>query len=303
MQGELKQVADLALFAKIVQTGGISRCAADLGMERTTISRRLGTLERTLGVKLLDRSPKHIAVTDAGRRCLEQCELLLESAKNAQSMATIGSIIADTSPLVIGAPPDIIDRYLEPRLAEFEAENSGIRIERRPVTIWTEEAIESVDLGITLAPMAIAGAWTNIIAYVRQSIFASTEYASRHAPVMSPFDLEAHQCIVESSSSSERHSWRFKRNDALTTVTVNAKHVVSSLLEAREATLAGLGISRLPQYLCEPYLRAGRLVDLLPDTESSGRDVVVISPRQRQRKTGTAALRMYLESAFGKKLI
>jgi DNA-binding transcriptional LysR family regulator len=211
MQGELRQVADLALFAKIVQTGGISRCAADLGMERTTISRRLGTLERTLGVKLLDRSPKHIAVTDAGRRCLEQCEQLLESAQNAQSLATIGSIIANTAPIIIGAPPDILDRYLEPRLSEFEAENSGIRIERRPVTIWSEEAIESVDLGITLAPLTIAGGWTNTIAYVRQSIFASTDYAAQRSPVLSPFDLEGHDCIVE-SCDSERISWRFERN-------------------------------------------------------------------------------------------
>ena len=302
MQGELKQVADLALFAKIVQTGGISRCAADLGMERTTISRRLGTLERTLGVKLLDRSPKHIAVTEAGRRCLEQCELLLESARNAYSMATIGSIIADTSPLVIGAPPDIIDRYLQPRLTEFEAENPGIQIERRPVTIWTDEAIESVDLGIALAPLTISGGWTKTIAHLRQSIFASTDYASHHDPVMSPFDLESHDCVVE-SGDSERHSWRFRRKEKITTVTVNSKFVVSSLLEAREATLAGLGISRLPQYLCESYLRSGRLVDLMPDTESSDRDVIVISPRQRQRKTGTAALRMHLESTFDKKTL
>ncbi len=302
MQGELRQVADLALFAKIVQTGGISRCAADLGMERTTISRRLGTLERTLGVKLLDRSPKQISVTEAGRRCLEQCELLLESAQNAHSLATIGSIIANTAPLVIGAPPDIIDRYLEPRLLSFEAENAGIKIERRPVTIWTEEAIESVDLGIALAPLAIAGGWTNTIAYVRQSIFASTDYAAQHAPVLTPFELEAHDCIIE-STDSDRHSWRFERNEKITTVSVNSKHVVSSLLEAREATLAGLGICRLPQYLCEPYLRSGRLVDLMPDTESTGRDVIVISPRQRQRKTGTAALRMYLETAFNKRVI
>jgi len=302
MQGELKQVADLALFAKIVQTGGISRCAADLGMERTTISRRLGTLERTLGVKLLDRSPKHITVTEAGRRCLEQCESLLESARNAYSMATIGSIIADTSPLVIGAPPDIIDRYLESSLSEFEAENPGIQIERRPVTIWTDEAIESVDLGIALTPLAISGGWTKTIAHLRQSIFASTDYASHHDPVMSPFDLESHDCVVE-SGDSERHSWRFRRKEKITTVTVNSKFVVSSLLEAREATLAGLGISRLPQYLCEPYLRSGRLVDLMPDTESSDRDVIVISPRQRQRKTGTAALRMYLESTFNKKTL
>ncbi len=302
MQGELRQVADLALFAKIVQTGGISRCADDLGMERTTISRRLGTLEKTLGVKLLDRSPKHIAVTDAGRRCLEQCEQLLESAQNAHSLATIGAIIANTAPLVIGAPPDIIDRYLEPRFLTFESENPGIRIDRHPVTIWTEDAIESVDLGIALAPISISGGWTNTIAYVRQSIFASADYAAQHTPVTSPFDLESHDCIIE-KSDSERHSWRFDRNEKITTVTVNSKYVVSSLLEAREATLAGLGISRLPQYLCEPYLRSGRLVDLMPDTESTGRDVVIISPRQRQRKTGTAALRMYLETAFSKKTI
>lgn len=300
MQGELRRVADLALFAKIVQTGGISRCAADLGMERTTISRRLGYLERTLGVKLLDRSPKHITVTDAGRRCLDQCEQLLASAQNAQSLATIGSIITDDAPIVVGAPPDIFDHFLEPWLTEFEEENTGLRIERRPVTVWTEEAIESVDIGLTLAPVVTTSGWTNTIASVRQSIFASVDYVSRHDPVMSPFDLDSHDCIVE-SSDSERHSWRFRRKEKITTVTVNSKFVVSSLLEAREATLAGLGISRLPQYLCEPYLRSGHLVDLTPDTESSGRDVIVISPRQRQRKTGTAALRTHLESTFNKK--
>ncbi len=298
MQGELRQVADLALFAKIVQTGGISRCAADLGMERTTISRRLGALEKTLGVKLLDRSPKHIAVTDAGRRCLEQCELLLESAHNATSLATMGAILADSSPIVVGAPPDMIDRYLDRWLVAFETENPRVNIERRPITVWSEESVESVDLGISLAPVPANIAWTNSVASVRQSIFSSADYCSRHGTLASPLDLEAHNCIVE-SSESDRHAWRFERNGKTTTVSVNARYIVSCLLEAREATLAGLGVCRLPQYLCEPYLQAGRLVDLLPDTESTGRDVVLLTPRQKQRKTGITALRIYLENAFG----
>lgn len=302
MEGELKQVADLALFAKIVQTGGISRCAADLGLERTTISRRLGSLERTLGVKLLDRTPKNISVTDAGRRCLEQCELLLESARNATSLATIGGIVANTAPIVIGAPPDLIDRYLEPKLREFESDNPGARLERRPVSIWNEETINDVDLGIALAPVAVPGGWTNTLAFVRQSIFASTEYMARNEPVKTPFDLENHDCIVE-TTESDRHAWRFGRRDKVTTVKISPKYVVSSILEAREAALAGLGICRLPQYLCEPYLRSGRLIDLMPDMESSGREVIVISPRMSKRKTGTAALRMYLESAFSKKTL
>ncbi len=297
MHGELKQVADLALFAKIVQTGGISRCAADLGMERTTVSRRLGSLERNLGVKLLDRTPKHIAVTDAGRRCLEQCELLLESARNATSLATIGEIVANSSPIVVGAPPDIIERFLDAPLRAFERDNPGLAIDRMPVTTWTDDAVDSVDIGVALAPVTISTGWTNPIGSVRQSVFATPGYAERRPPLNSGFNLEMHDCIVE-AADRERHSWRFERGQKVSTVTVKAKHVVASVLEAREATLAGLGISRLPQYLCESYLRSGRLVDLTPDVESAGRDIVMVSPRQNQRKTGTASLRMHLEKAF-----
>jgi DNA-binding transcriptional LysR family regulator len=297
MYGELKQVADLALFAKIVQTGGISKCAADLGMERTTISRRLGSLEKQLGVKLLYRTPRHMAVTDAGRRCLEHCEMLLESAQNAQSLATVGAIVADTSPIVVGAPADIIDRYLDERLVRYESENPMVRVERKPVSVWTEDAVDSVDIGIALSPVTVSSGWVNTVGQVRQSIYASAEYVANHGVIRSPLDLEQHDCIVE-AADGDMYSWRFGRNEKLSTISVKPKYVVSGLLEAREATLAGLGISRLPQYLCKPYLSSGSLVDLTPDIESAGRDVVVISPRVRQRKTGTAALRMHLEAAF-----
>jgi DNA-binding transcriptional LysR family regulator len=297
MHGELKQVADLALFAKIVQTGGISKCAADLGMERTTISRRLGSLERQLGVKLLDRTPKHIAVTEAGRRCLEQCEMLLESAQNAQTLATVGAVAADTSPIVIGAPADIIDRYLESPLCTYQSDNPRIRVECQPISVWTEQAVASVDIGIALSPVVVSGGWVNTVAQLPQSIYASTDYIAERGSIESPFDLEAHDCIVE-ADVGDRYVWRFGRNEKITTLTVKPKYVVSGLLEAREAALAGLGVCRLPHYICEPHLRSGRLVDLSPDLESAGRDVIVISPRVRQRKTGTAALRVYLEAAF-----
>lgn len=301
MQGELRQVADMALFAKIVQTGGISRCAEDLGMERTTVSRRLGALELSLGVKLLDRSPRQLSVTDAGRRCLEQCEMLLESSRNAHSLATSGEVVASTTPLVVGAPPDIIDRYLERFLTDFQELNPGVEVDRQPVSHWSEDAIESVDLGLALAPLSVDIGWTNSVARLRQSIYASTAYVFSHSEITTPFELQSHDCIVE-KADGDRHAWRFERNEKITTVAIKPKFVVSGLLEAREATLAGLGISRLPEYLCEPYLSSGRLVDLMPNAESAGRDLLVISPRNRQRKSGTAALRTYLDEAFHDKI-
>jgi DNA-binding transcriptional LysR family regulator len=281
MHSELKQVADLALFAKIVETGGITRCAEELGMERTTISRRLGSLERELGVKLLDRTPKHISVTDAGQRCLEQCELLLESARNAQSLAMVGALLTNQSPIVVGASPDLMDRFLERYFHVFERDNRGIAIERRPVSAWHDDALGAVDIGIALAPVTVPGAWTNRIGALPQSVYASVEYASEHAPVRTPHDLANLDSIIE-AAERECVSWRF------------------GVLEAREAALAGLGIARLPQYLCESYLRSGRLVDLVPETQSAARDIIAISPQRRQRKNGCAALRTFLESAFRK---
>ena len=299
MHSELKQVADLALFAKIVETGGITRCAEELGMERTTISRRLGSLERELGVKLLDRTPKHISVTDAGQRCLEQCELLLESARNAQSLAMVGALLTNQSPIVVGASPDLMDRFLERYFHVFERDNRGIAIERRPVSAWHDDALGAVDIGIALAPVTVPGAWTNRIGALPQSVYASVEYASEHAPVRTPHDLANLDSIIE-AAERECVSWRFGHTERSTTVTVRRKHVVSGVLEAREAALAGLGIARLPQYLCESYLRSGRLVDLVPETQSAARDIIAISPQRRQRKNGCAALRTFLESAFRK---
>lgn len=295
MQGELKMLAELALFAKIVQSGGISRCADELGMERTTISRRLRWLEQKLGVKLLNRSSRRMTVTPAGLRCLEQCELLLETSKSACSLATGGVAVGATGPVVLGAPPDIIKGFLEPKVTAFESKNLGILVERRPVTAWTEEAVAAVDVGITLAPQDVAGGWTKTIARVRQSVFSSSKYSVNHPPVKSPADLVVHDSIVE-SSDSDVETWRFEKSK---TVAIIGKHVVSSLLEAREATLAGLGISRLPLYLCESHVKSGALVELIPDVKSVPRDVIIISPRRRQPNLGTAALRIHLESAFG----
>ena len=297
MQSELRQVADLALFAKIVQTGGISRCADDLGMERTTISRRLGALERALGVKLIYRRPKHFSLTEAGLRCLKDCEQLLESARNAHSLATVGKSVSRTVPIVVGAPSDIIERYLDVPINDFESNNPGLSVERHPVANWTKDVVESVDFGIALAPVATLAGWVSKVGEVQQSVYASADYVRRHKSLNSPADIEAHDCIVELADGGRQY-WRFTNQHKITKVTIDPKHSVTSLLEAREATLAGLGICRLPHYLCEPYVRAGQLVDLLPHIESVGRDVVMIGPRRPLDKEGATELRIQLEAAF-----
>ena len=299
MQDELKQIGNLALFAKIVQAGGISRCAKEIGLERTTVSRRIGELEQAMGVKLLDRTPRQIILTEAGRRCLMQCEQLLETSRNAFSLAATGEPIQKTQSLILGAPPDLIAWYLDDLLSQFEDEHQGLRVERRPVSNWIPGTIESIDLGLSLTPPPASDIWAVSVGKVCQSIYASVAYVSRNDPIRTPFDLSSHPSIVEEPDAN-RTAWRFDQNGKAITVPVNARYKVPGLLEAREATLAGLGVSCLPKYLCEPYLVSGQLIDLVPNYLSDGRDVIAITSRQRPQKNKLTALRVHIESAFCK---
>ena len=297
--GDLKLIENLALFARIVQSGGISRCANLIGIERSTISRRMASLEQWLGVKLLKRMPNCIAVTTAGSRCYNECERLLVAATQARDLATRGRLIPNEQPLVVGAPAEMIDRFLESRLADFEAKNPGVIVERRAVASWTRAAVEQVDVALTLSPLLLQNVWARSLTPVTQIVCASAAYIEQFGRPVRPYDLEQHACIAEASNGTAAY-WKFAlgRNPTLM-VPVNVRHIVSSVLEAREAALAGLGICRLPDYMLDGYLGSRRLVELFPDYRLEDRRLMLISPRRSMPKPNATGLRIFLEEALG----
>lgn len=294
---ELKQIADLALFAKIVQTGGITRCASSLGMERTTVSRRLGSLERELGVKLLERTPKRISVTEAGKRCFEQCELLLQAARSAQNAATVGRSVLDPAPIVVGAPPDIFESYLDDRLTEFEALHPSITIDRFPVSTMSRDVFDMVDVVISWENPRNTSALATRVTGVGQSVYASPAYLAKRREPTSPFDLDRHLCIVEAPAAG-KHTWEFRSGTETIRTLVRGRFAVSGLLQVRETTLAGLGLGRLPDYLCHACLETGRVVKVLEEYRAVDRDLYIITPKQESSKPRATSLRMYLEDVF-----
>ncbi len=297
MQEELNQIANLALFAKIVQTGGISRCAADLGLERTTVSRRLGDLERMLGVRLLDRSPRCIAVTEAGKLCFERCEQLLEAAKNAQTVATSGKVAVRAEPITVGAPPDIFEHYLGSKLADFEIANPNVTILCHPISRWTETAFSTVDLMIGWEGPANSDALIRKLAGIEQSVYASPNYVEKHGAPESPQDIKNHPCIVDRSTRTNL-IWKFENESETAGVLIKRRIEVSGLLESRASTMAGHGLCRLPNYLCARNVKEGRLVTVLSEYTTPTRALLLINPRAGVAKPRSTTLRIFLETAF-----
>lgn len=294
--GELKEIADLALFAKIVQAGSISRCATLLGLERTTVSRRLANLERTVGARLLDRTPKSLVPTDAGRRCFRYCEELLIVAERARLAANSGAVSESVLPVRIGAPPDVINEYLETALEDFESENPNFALERQPMYEFDPNSSDAVDLVIGWSQHGFP-AQARKLTDVLQSTYASPEYLEKFGAPDSPYDIEKHACIVDSQPDA-KCVWRFQRGSDSVKIAVDPRYVVSGLLEAREATLSGLGLSQLPDHLCRTYVESGRLTKVLEDYRTFGRSLYVAVISTGVARHGAAALRISLEDRF-----
>jgi len=302
MNAELGRVADLALFARIVQSGGIKRCADNLGMQRTTVSRRVAKLERTLGVRLFHRNGRQLSVTQAGQRCFEHCEALLELTDRAFATATNAYVAIESVPIIFGAPPDLLERYLEPAIAEFEALHDGVSIERVPMTDWSGTEIAPVDVGVTWERPGTPDCVVGDLCPAGQSLYASRDYLERRGEPVSPYELDRHLCITP-GAVEPRSAWRFEHPGKDISVSIENRYRVRTPVEAREAAVAGLGISRLPNYLCESSVADGQLVRVLPRHSMAPKALMIASPSKKEPKPRAVSLKLHLSAAFAARVL
>ena len=301
MQVELKNIYNLALFARIVQLGGISRCAQELGIERTTVSRRLAELESTLGVRLLKRSPQMISVTDAGRVCFSHCEQIVELAQLAQTLATKGQQTVKAEAIQLGAPPELIENIVEPIVSQFEADNPMTKVRVLPLFDSHAEVISSVDFAISWSAPDDPDFVARRLAGLDQAVYAAPSLISRSGALHAPEHIQKCPCILVRQADTRR-AWRFKRDGEHVNQKPTTQVAVANVHEAVLSTLAGLGLALLPEYLGEPFIRDGRLVSLFPDYRFHKQPVYLVSPRRGTNKPRATMLRMMLEQRFEEKI-
>lgn len=304
MHREIDLLLDLALFSKIIQHGGISNCARAMQFERTTVSRRLARLEKRLGSRLFYRNSKTMTVTVAGRECFDACKELLEIPDKVLQVLDESGQLSEPQNLFLAAPPDIVSEFIFPMLESFYERNQGSTIDCLPQVVWPSSSEKTYDLVIVWEQdqhSVNVVNWTRI-ATADQSLFASPSYLLRHPVIRSPFALESHSCIVERQGKYLNH-WRFDWRHAEATIPIPCQISVSSLLEARETALAGLGVCLLPDYFCSSHVENGSLVRLLPDGSVPRRSLLVGATRRARPRARTMLLKYHLERAFGDRIL
>lgn len=251
--------AELLALAKTVEAKSLSRAAAELGVPRATISRRLARLEERVGARLLRRTTRSLALTDAGEVLYRHARIVLAAVEEAEASLQRGSD-EPCGELRISVPP-VVDDVFYTMLASFAEQHPRVRMQvhfdSRHVDLRRDGFDVAMRAGTNLEPGLVA----RTLMKTRLVAVASPSYLKAHGTPRTKRELKKHRCLM-SFARGEVAGTSWPTDDgALHIESVFASNEIRMLAFAAKR---GLGIAYLPETLIRDELEQGKLVQVLP---------------------------------------
>lgn len=255
----------LETFALIVRAGGFRAAAAERGVSSSVMSQTMAVLERSLGIRLLNRTTRSIAVTEAGERLLERLGPALDDIRVA--LVELDQLREKPSgTLRINAPGPAVDHVLCPLAFAFMEAHPEVKVEivsdAAIVDIVSQGFDAGVRFGRQLAQDMIA---TPLGRPLRYAIVAAPGYLQNRPRPETPSDLMAHDCIRRRYPGGGLATWAFEKKGEAVEIVPEGRLTLSSAHQELQAALAGQGIAHVFDEYAREAVAAGRLVELLAD--------------------------------------
>lgn len=284
----------LAYFTAVVDAASFTRAAERLGITKTVVSQQVARLELELKTSLLVRTTRRVEPTEAGRRLHARCVMILREAENA--FAELAQTNAEPIGLLrIAAPNDYGSYTLAPIAAAFAKKFPSCRVGLVLADSRIDPVASQIDLAIRVGWLDDSSLQARRIGGFRQLLVAAPGIVRKRA-VTQPADL-ASLPFVANGALREPLRWQFTRNDfERQTVRMNQALSIDTTPAVLVATLAGAGLSVLPDFLIMNEIKSGRLVHILPSwtLPAGGIHAVYPAARFRPRKV-TAFVEMLME--------
>jgi len=268
---ETTDINALVHFARVVQAGGFSSAARRLGLPRSRLSRQVAELERHLGVQLLQRSTRRIALTETGRLYYAHCARLADEAEAAQEVID-HLTAAPRGRLRVVATPTYARRRLAPLITEFLLQYPGLQLQLEVSNRDIDIVAEGIDIMIRarVPPLPDSPLVARSLGISRRHIVASPALLDRLGPPDTPAALTSLPCLAL-NTDEEMPSWQLRHHDGqnLDLPLQNIPLATGDLEILQRATLDGLGFALLPSELCAEALEEGRLISVLEEWEGT----------------------------------
>lgn len=280
----------MTVYVAVAEEEGFAAAARRLGMSPPAVTRAITALEDRLGVKLLQRTTRHVRVTEAGERYLDDARRVIAAADEADE-AAVGINAEPRGHMTVTAPVLFGRMYVMPGIVEYLRQHPETSVSAMFLDRVVNMLEEGVDVGIRIGELSDSSYRALRVGHVRRVICAAPSYLKRHGIPQAPQELRQHQVIV-ASSLSQNIEWRFVDQGEPLSVRIKPRLTVSSNDGAIEAATLGLGVTRLMSYQVAPLLAAGKLKVVLSEFESPKVPIHII---HREGRHASAKMRAFID--------
>ncbi|HEX6633841.1 MAG TPA: LysR family transcriptional regulator [Usitatibacter sp.] len=290
--------SDMTAFVRAVELGGFSTAARDLGLTPSAVSKLVTRLEDRLGVRLLNRTTRRLALTPEGEAYFHRSQRILSDIAEAEN--EVASFRAKPRGLLrVNVGTAFGMHQLAPALPDFLARNPEVQVELTVTDRVVDLIEEGADIAIRLGTLGDSSLVARKVCDLERVVCASPAYLRRHGLPRKPEDLLKHNCLSVDYAPNLRR-WPFETPEGVRHVEVAGNVSANNADALLELALLGVGVIRLSDVMVGEALREGRLVPLLADVHhSEPLPLHAVYPQGRHRAPRVAAMVDFLVERFG----
>jgi DNA-binding transcriptional LysR family regulator len=262
----VRRFDELAVFAAVAKERSFTRAAAKLGVSPSALSQTIKTLEERLGLRLLTRTTRSVAPTEAGERLLQTVAPRFEEIE--QALTALSAMRERPAGAIrITAGEHAARTVLQPGLARLLPDYPDIRVEIAVDYGLVDIVAEGFDAGVRLGEQVAK----DMIALrigpdMRMAVIGSPAYFDKREKPQAPQDLTDHNCInMRLPTHGGLFSWEFEKDGREVKVRVDGQLVFNTLRQRLDSALQGLGLAYMPEDIAAPRIASGELVRVLED--------------------------------------
>jgi DNA-binding transcriptional LysR family regulator len=279
----MDRLASMAAFVKTAEAGSFAAAAGALGISPQMVAKHVGWLESRLGARLIHRTTRRQSLTEIGKAYCERCRTVLADADWADAVADDAKG-APRGRLRVNAPVSFGTHTLVPVIGRYLRAYPEVEIDLVLNDRFVDLVEEEFEAVFRIGPLADSSFVARALAPFRLVACASPAYLQERGVPVTPADLDRHACLAYAWGAGAVHgNWQFTRDGAHYKVDIRHRLRLNDAKALLVAAVEGIGIAFISDDLARADLRAGRLVQVLPDYETLSRPVhLLYHPDRRQ---------------------
>jgi DNA-binding transcriptional LysR family regulator len=276
----VRHLLAIQVFSRVVETGSFSKAAQALGIGQPAVTKHIASIERDLGVRLLNRNTRGVSVTEIGALYYERCQKILQEIDELESFVEQQKTRLE-GVLRISASVSFGHKVISPLLIGFAEHNSDIRVDLRCGNPYADLIAQGVDVAIRMGKLPDSSLGSRPVGTSPWGMIASPGYLKTHGEPASIAELASRDGLIYSSLHNDQ-VWNHRLPSGERRLIQTRERMRSNNLTAiLDATSAGLGIAIVPLYLAVPALRAGRVVRIMEQERLHEQEINAVFPSPR----------------------